>query len=116
MTTDDQLLSRLGIPAGDEPTDDAYDCGLVISNPQGLSIIQGKYNDRQAELQVLPKRFWHEGPHDLSAVLNRYRQSGYRVEFVGQEEDNRLYTIIRAHLILSSENLVRMMMTWMNRQ
>ena len=117
MTDDNELLKLLQQHNQEDgkADKDAYDCGLVISNPQGLSIIQAKYNDQTAELIIQPKRFWHEGAHDLELILNKYRKEGYRVEFVGAEDGDRVYAIMRTHLILSSVNLVRMIMEWLRR-
>lgn len=95
-----------------EEDEDLYNCGLAISNPQGFSLIQASYDPAKAELTVQPKRFWHEGPHDLPALLAKFRNQGYRADLVGQDEENQVYTIIRTHLILSSETLVRMLNHW----
>jgi hypothetical protein len=94
--------------------EDLYNCGLAISNPQGFSLIQASYDLLKAELSIQPKRFWHEGPHDLPALLAKFRGQGYRVEAVGQDQGDQVFTIIRSHLILSSETLVRMMLHWIN--
>lgn len=104
------LLEQLG-----QADEDEYNCGLAISAPTGFSLFQAYYDPTKAELTIQPKRFWHEGKHNLEAILQNYRLKGYRVEFVGDDgEGSKVYAVIRTYLILSADSLIRMMSHWIN--
>jgi hypothetical protein len=111
MNLDQDLLEQLG-----QADEDEYNCGLAISSVAGFSLIQAYYDPNQRELTIQPKRFWHEGPHQVETLLQRFRLRGYRVELVGDDgEGNVVYVIIRTYLILSAESLVQMLSYWLNR-
>jgi len=107
MTSLDDLLNQ------HDPGEDDPDCALLISNPQGLSIIQATHDAPTRQLTIEPRRFWHEGQHDLAAILNKYRQAGYRVDLVSNEDDNQVYTIIAAAQILSPQTLLSAFLQWL---
>lgn len=104
---DEELLQML------ENNQDRYNCGMIISNSAGFSLIQAHFDTLAGELEIDPTRYWHDGAHPLEGIVAKYRHTGYRVEYVGQDDGNIIYTVIRQHLILSSETLIRLIMHWM---
>ncbi len=88
---------------------DDFDCALLIEERHSLHMIRASFDETTRDILVEPRRLVLENPPDVPTLLARYRQAGYRAEFVGEDDGYRVYSIIDNGLILSTATFVQVM-------
>lgn len=89
---------------------DDFDCALLIWNPKAFHLIRASFDSTTADIILEPRRLVYEDFMDVEGLAMHFRMAGYRVDFIGEDDGFRVYTIIAATLILTPQTLASTLM------